>query len=118
MNSAHPFCRLNEKHFTFHLQYEHSGTFANRKYDERSYPINPKMCDPIIVNPVVKMQPHPAAHPHWPLKGSSPPRNNSNLPLTRSNFEFPSDHFQYNFTLDNSNFFLFPVRVRIIGSRL
>ena len=25
---------------------------------------NPKMCDPIIVNPVVKMQPHPAAHPH------------------------------------------------------
>ena len=44
--------------------------------------------------------------------------SNSNLPLTRSNFEFPSDHFQYNFTLDNSNFFLFPSKVRIIGSRL
>ena len=28
---------------------------------------------------------------------------NSNLPLTRSNFQFPSDHFLYNFTLDNSN---------------
>ena len=28
---------------------------------------------------------------------------NSNLPLTRSNFYFPSDHFLYNFTLDNSN---------------
>ena len=28
---------------------------------------------------------------------------NSNLPLTRSNFHFPSEHFLYNFTLDNSN---------------
>ena len=26
-------------------------------------PKNPKICDPIIVNPVVKMRPHPAAHP-------------------------------------------------------
>ena len=43
---------------------------------------------------------------------------NSNLPLTRSNFYFPSEHFLYNFTLDNSNFFLFPLKVRIIGSRL
>ena len=25
---------------------------------------NPKMWDPIIVNPAVKMRPHPAAHPH------------------------------------------------------
>ena len=28
---------------------------------------------------------------------------NSNLLLTRSNFHFPSEHFLYNFTLDNSN---------------
>ena len=28
---------------------------------------------------------------------------NSNLPLTQSNFHFPSDHFLYNFNLDNSN---------------
>ena len=27
--------RLNEEHFTFHLTYKHSGTFANRKYEER-----------------------------------------------------------------------------------
>ena len=27
-----PFFRLNEEHFTFHLQYKHSATFANRKY--------------------------------------------------------------------------------------
>ena len=57
---------LNEGHFTFHLQYKHSGTltFANRKYEELSYPKNQKMCDPIIVNQVVKMRPHPAAHPY------------------------------------------------------
>ena len=32
--------RLNEEHFTFtfHLQYKHSGTFANREYEELSYP--------------------------------------------------------------------------------
>ena len=33
-----PFFRLNEEHLTFHLQYKHSGTFANRKYEELSYP--------------------------------------------------------------------------------
>ena len=29
---------MNEEHFTFHLQYKHSGTFSNRKYEELSYP--------------------------------------------------------------------------------
>ena len=43
---------------------------------------------------------------------------NSNLPLTRSNFHFPSDHFPYNFTLNKSTFFQLPLKVRIIGSRL
>ena len=48
--------------------------FANRKYEELSYPKNQRMCDPIlvsllkihsiIVNPVVKMRPHPVAHAH------------------------------------------------------
>ena len=33
-----PFFRLNEEHFTFQLQYKHSGTFANRKYEELSHP--------------------------------------------------------------------------------
>ena len=32
------FLRLNEEHFTFHLQYKHSGTFANHKYEELFYP--------------------------------------------------------------------------------
>ena len=61
---------------TLHLEYKHSGTFVNCKYEELSYPKNPKMCDPILVtllkmrphyqgvNPVVKMRPHQAAHPH------------------------------------------------------
>ena len=47
--------------------------FADHKYEELPYPQNPKMCDssnsienanPILVNPIVKMRPHPAAHPH------------------------------------------------------
>ena len=41
---------LNEEHFTFHLQYKHSGTFANRKHEELSYHKNQKMCDPILVD--------------------------------------------------------------------
>ena len=48
-----PFFRLNEEH-SFHLQYKHSVTFANRKYEELSHPKNQKMCHPIAVNPVVK----------------------------------------------------------------
>ena len=51
------FFRLNEELFTFHLQYKHSGTFANRKYEELSYPKNQKMCDPILVT-LLKMRPH------------------------------------------------------------
>ena len=39
-----PFFRLNEEHFTFHLQYKHSGTFANRKYGELSYPQKIRKC--------------------------------------------------------------------------
>ena len=32
-----PFFRLDEEHLNFHLQYKHSGTFANRKHEELSY---------------------------------------------------------------------------------
>ena len=52
-------------------------TINIHKYEDLSYRENPKMCDPmlvtlaiyrkcnpIIVKPVVKMRPHPAAHPH------------------------------------------------------
>ena len=36
--------------------------------------IRTEICDPIIVNPAVKMRLHPAAHPHWPLKRQYPVR--------------------------------------------
>ena len=42
----------------------------------------------------------------------------SNRLLTPSNFHFHSDHFLYNLTLDNSNFSIFPMKVRITGSCL
>ena len=43
------FNKLNEEHFTFHPQYKYPDRFANRKYEQLSYPKNPKMCDPILV---------------------------------------------------------------------
>ena len=53
---------LTKEHFTFHLQYKHSGTFANCKYeDQLSYPKYQKMCDPILVT-LLKMRLHVAAH--------------------------------------------------------
>ena len=48
---------LNDEHLTFHLQYKKSGTFANCKYEELSYPKNPKTCDPILET-ILKMRPH------------------------------------------------------------
>ena len=54
---THFFNKLNEEHFTFHLQYKYPDTFANRKYEQLSYPNNPKMCDPILVT-LLKMQPN------------------------------------------------------------
>ena len=65
---------LNEEQFTFHLQYIHSGMFANRKCEKLSYPQNPKMCNPILVTPL-KMQPHYSQSRHenaTPSSGKSP----------------------------------------------
>ena len=54
---------LNEDHSTFHLQYNHSGPFANRKYGELSYPKNQKMCVPILVT-LLEMRPHYSQSSH------------------------------------------------------
>ena len=35
------FNKLNEEHFTFHLQYKYPGAFANRKYEQLSYHVRP-----------------------------------------------------------------------------
>ena len=65
---------MNEEYFTFHLQYKHSGTFANRKCEELFYPKNPKMCDPILVTPL-KMRPRYSQSRRenaTPFSGASP----------------------------------------------
>ena len=54
------FLKLNEEHFTFHLQYKHSGTFANCKISEELHTpktTTPRMCDPLLAA-LLKMQPH------------------------------------------------------------
>ena len=55
-------------------------------------PKNQKICDPIIVNPVVKIRPHTAAHPHYPLVRKYPPLAPSGasgqLQLSIINLEF------------------------------
>ena len=46
------FSGSNEEHFTFH-----SGTFANRKYEELSYPKSSENVRSILVT-LLKMRPH------------------------------------------------------------
>ena len=74
---------LNEEHFTFHLQYKHSGTFANSKYEELSYPKNQKMCDPFLVT-LLKMWPHynsqSSCENATPSSGTSPSASYKEVP--------------------------------------
>ena len=70
---------LNKEHLTVHLQYTHSGTSDDRKYEELSYFKNQKMCDPIPAI-MLKMRPHGsqsnrenAAHSHWPPPNEEEP---------------------------------------------
>ena len=44
-------------HFLDCMKNKQSVTFANRKYEELSYPKNQKMCDPILVT-LLKIRPH------------------------------------------------------------
>ena len=48
---------MYEEHFTFYLQYKHSGTFANGKYEELSYPKKAENVRPHSSNSL-KMRPH------------------------------------------------------------
>ena len=52
-----PFFTLNEEHFTFHLRYKHSGTFANRKYAGLSYPKKSKNVRPHSSNSIENATP-------------------------------------------------------------
>ena len=65
---------LNEEHFTFHLQYKHSGTFANGKYEQLSYHKSQNMCNPILVT-LLKTPSHYSQSSHenaTPSSGTSP----------------------------------------------
>ena len=67
------------------LLFKHSGTFANGKYEELSYPKNPKMCDPILVT-VLKMQPHYSQYSsenETPSSGTSPLPSKGSTPQER-----------------------------------
>ena len=66
--------KFNEEHFTFHLQYKYSDTFANQKYERLSYTKNLKMCEPILVT-LLKMRPHYSQSSHenaTPSSSTSP----------------------------------------------
>ena len=58
---------------TFHLQYKHSGTFANRKYEELSYPKIKKMCDPTSSNSIENATPSSGTSPLATNKEVPPP---------------------------------------------
>ena len=75
---------LNEDHFTFHLQYKHPGTFANREYEELPYLKNQKMCDPIPVT-LLKVRPHDGQSSRenaTPSSGTSPLASYNEVPLS------------------------------------
>ena len=58
---------LNEEHFTFHLKYKHSGKFANRKYEELSYPEKSENVRPHSSNSIENATPFAT-----PSSGTSP----------------------------------------------
>ena len=73
---------VNKEHFTFHLQYTHSGTFANYKYEELSYQKNQRTCDVILVT-LLKMRSHDSHSSRenaTPSSGTSPVVSYKELP--------------------------------------
>ena len=49
---------MNEEYFTFHLQYKHSGTFANRNCEEHFLPRKSENVRPHSSKTPMKMRPH------------------------------------------------------------
>ena len=68
-----PFFRLNEEHFTFNLQYKHSGRFANRKYEKLSYPKKLKNVRPHSSNSIENTTPSSGTSPFACYKEVPPP---------------------------------------------
>ena len=70
------------EHFTFHLQYKHSGTLANYKYEELSCHKNQKTHDPNLVT-LLKMRPHDSQSSRenaTPSSGTSPVASYKEVP--------------------------------------
>ena len=92
---------LNEERFTFHLQCKLSGTFANRKCEELSYPPKKEMCDPILVT-LLKMRPHysqSSPENATPSSGTSPLASYKEVPLPGST----QGKFRYSFATGLQN---------------
>ena len=68
--------------FSFHLQYKHSGAFANRNMKNFLTPKNPKMGDSILVT-LLKVRPHYTQSSYentTPSSGTSPLASYKKLP--------------------------------------
>ena len=48
---------------------------------------NSWQCNPVVVNPVMKMRPHPMAHPYWPVIVKNPPYPSGHEPTFRKNLQ-------------------------------
>ena len=47
---------------------------------------NSWQCNPVVVNPVMKMWPHPMAHPYWPVIVKNPPYPSGHEPTYRKTY--------------------------------
>ena len=77
---------------TLHLEYKHSGTFVNCKYEELSYPKNPKMCDPVLVTLVTIENATPLSISQSSRENATPSSGTSPLASYK---EVPSPPFVY-----------------------
>ena len=80
----------------------HSGTFANRKYEELSHHKNPKMCDPILIT-LLQMQPYYSQSSRenaTPPSGTSPSSykevpTQGDMVVNFKNFSRPNKEIKY-----------------------
>ena len=76
--------KLNKEHFSFHLQYKHSGAFANRKYEELSHPQSTENVRPHSSNCIEYQSSREKA---TPSSGTSPLASYKEVPPHKSGAE-------------------------------
>ena len=92
------FFKLNKESFTFHLQYKHSRKFANRKYEELSYPQKYENVRPILVA-LLKMRPHNSQSSRenaTPSGSTSPLASYKEVPPPHPHHHLPHQGCEYN----------------------